>query len=189
MKKVEVLYPLKLPTNLPICCFFFKCHAVVGCFVWFFVKGFLLNLNGLGYMFLGFLLNIWVFCLVFVKGFLLKSKCHDTDVNYTWILKKCVKFVPDFTRKNLPKGRHFTCLEDPGINIVIMTRIFHDIRRTNTISVCPTNLQACASDMLDLPCTQDAIVANEGTKNVSCHPGGDEESASWGQGRVTQLIW
>ena len=49
-------------------CFFFKCHAVVGVFVWFFVKGFLLNLNGLGYLFLGFLLNIF-FC------FLLRDFC------------------------------------------------------------------------------------------------------------------
>ena len=99
--------------------------------------------------------------------------------------KICAELHPN----NLPKGRHFTCLEDPGINIVIMTQIFHDIRRTNTISVCPTNLQACASDMLDLPSTQDAIVANEGfssgipvpTKSVSCHPGGDQP-ASWGPG-------
>ena len=33
-------------------------------------------------------------------------------------------------------------------------------------------------------------MANEGLgirKNVSCHPGGDEESASWGPGVTTQV--
>ena len=30
---------------------------------------------------------------------------------------QCVKFVP-FHPKNLPKGRFFSYLEDPGINIV-----------------------------------------------------------------------
>ena len=50
---------------------------------------------------------------------------------------------------------------------------FHDIRRKNAISVCPINIQACATDMLDIPSpTQDAMVANKGlvrefpTKNV-----------------------
>ena len=35
---------------------------------------------------------------------------------YTWIFLLCVKIVP-FHPKNVPKGRHFTSLEDPGIHV------------------------------------------------------------------------
>ena len=38
-----------------------------------------------------------------------------TIYKYTWIFLLCVKFVP-FHQKNLPKGRNFTYLEDPGID-------------------------------------------------------------------------
>ena len=33
---------------------------------------------------------------------------------YLDLPKLCVKYVPKFTKQNLPKGRIFTYLEDPG---------------------------------------------------------------------------
>ena len=48
------------------------------------------------------------------------------DYNHTWIFLLCVKCVP-FQPKNLPKGRNFTYLEDPGISYLCLSDCGLDI--------------------------------------------------------------
>ena len=42
-----------------------------------------------------------------------KNRGH-WGVYFTWIFLSCVRFVPKFTNKNLPKGGNVRYLEDPG---------------------------------------------------------------------------
>ena len=57
-----------------------------------------------------------------VHGYVMKQKSNLTNHKFTAhnILipgsSLCIKFVPKFTKNNLPKGIMFTYLEDPGIN-------------------------------------------------------------------------
>ena len=60
-------------------------------------------------------------CSLFFGGLNPKNGGMDKQVpGYIYIpgSSKCVKCVP-FHKRNLPKGRHFTYLEDPGIYIYL----------------------------------------------------------------------